>query len=106
MDAEVYSIEHANLITRETARRAAEKSAVVVPTDITYELLVTRGANFGLPPESIAKVADVRDAGLEALTMLHEEGVLMGYGSDLLGASISISPANSPCAVVSCQPKT
>ncbi len=85
LDAGVYSIEHANLIKRETARRVAEKGAVVVPTNITYELLGTRGADFGLPPESIAKVADVRDAGLEALTMLHEEGVLMGYGSDLLG---------------------
>jgi imidazolonepropionase-like amidohydrolase len=85
LDAGVYSIEHANLIKRETARRVAEKRAVVVPTNITYELLGTRGADFGLPPESIAKVADVRDAGLEALTMLHEEGVLMGYGSDLLG---------------------
>ncbi|UOA33122.1 5'-deoxyadenosine deaminase [Sulfitobacter sp. DSM 110093] len=85
LDAGVYSIEHANLIKRETARRVAEKGAVVVPTNITYELLGTRGADFGLPPESIAKVADVRDAGLEALSMLHEEGVLMGYGSDLLG---------------------
>jgi imidazolonepropionase-like amidohydrolase len=85
LDAGVYSIEHANLIKRETARRVAEKGAVVVPTNITYELLGTRGADFGLPPESIAKVADVRDAGLEALTMLHEEGVVMGYGSDLLG---------------------
>jgi len=85
LDAGVYSIEHANLIKRETARHVAEKGAVVVPTNITYELLGTRGADFGLPPESIAKVADVRDAGLEALTMLHEEGVLMGYGSDLLG---------------------
>ena len=82
LDAGVYSIEHANLIKRETARRVAEKGAVVVPTNITYELLGTRGADFGLPPESIAKVGD---AGLEALTMLHEEGVLMGYGSDLLG---------------------
>ncbi len=85
LDAGVYSIEHANLIKRETARRVAEKGAVVVPTNITYELLGTRGADFGLPPESIAKVADVRDAGLEALTMLHEQGVVMGYGSDLLG---------------------
>ena len=56
-----------------------------MPTNITYELLGTRGADFGLPPESVAKVADVRDAGLEALGILHEEGVLMGYGSDLLG---------------------
>ncbi|WP_411976021.1 amidohydrolase family protein [Sulfitobacter faviae] len=51
LEAGVYSIEHANLIKRETARRVAEKGAVVVPTNITYELLGTRGADFGLPPE-------------------------------------------------------
>ena len=85
LEAGFYSIEHANLIKRETAKRVVEKGAVVVPTNITYELLGTRGADFGLPPESVAKVADVRDAGLEALSVLHEEGVTMGYGSDLLG---------------------
>jgi len=85
LDAGIRSIEHANLIKRETAKRVVAQDAVVVPTNITYELLGTRGADFGLPPESVAKVADVRDAGLEALGILHEEGVLMGYGSDLLG---------------------
>lgn len=85
LEAGFYSIEHANLIQRETAKRVVDKGAVVVPTNITYELLGTRGADFGLPPESVAKVADVRDAGLEALGLLYEEGVVMGYGSDLLG---------------------
>ncbi|HKL45974.1 MAG TPA: amidohydrolase family protein [Roseovarius sp.] len=85
LDAGIYSIEHANLIKRETAKRVVESGAVVVPTNITYELLGTRGGDFGLPPDSIAKVADVRDAGLEALGVLSDEGVLMGYGSDLLG---------------------
>ena len=85
LDCGVRSIEHANLIRRETAERAAREDAVVVPTNVTYDLLAREGARFGLPPESVAKVSDVLDAGLEALTLLHESGVLMGYGSDLLG---------------------
>jgi len=85
LDCGVYSIEHANLIERETAARAVRDGAVVVPTNVTYDLLAREGARFGLPPASVAKVADVLDAGLEALSVLHEEGVLMGYGSDLLG---------------------
>ena len=85
LDAGVYSIEHANLIKRETAKRIVKDGAVVVPTNVTYDLLAREGARFGLPPASVAKVADVLEAGLEALSILHEEGVLMGYGSDLLG---------------------
>lgn len=85
LDCGVYSIEHANLIKRETAARVVRDGAVVVPTNVTYDLLAREGARFGLPPASVAKVADVMNAGLEALSILHEEGVLMGYGSDLLG---------------------
>lgn len=85
LDCGVYSIEHANLIKRETAKRIVHDGAVVVPTNVTYDLLAREGARFGLPPASVAKVADVLEAGLEALSILHEEGVLMGYGSDLLG---------------------
>ena len=85
LDCGVHSVEHANLIRRETAERVVREGAVVVPTNVTYDLLAREGARFGLPPASVAKVADVLGAGLEALTMLHETGVLMGYGSDLLG---------------------
>ena len=85
LDCGVHSVEHANLIRRETAVRIAREGAVVVPTNVTYDLLAREGARFGLPPDSVAKVADVLEAGLEALSVLHEEGVLMGYGSDLLG---------------------
>ena len=33
----------------------------------------------------MAKISDVREAGLERLEKMHAAGVLMGYGSDLLG---------------------
>ncbi|MEM7464163.1 MAG: amidohydrolase family protein, partial [Pseudomonadota bacterium] len=36
-------------------------------------------------PESVAKIEDVRSAGLSALEILADAGVLMAYGSDLLG---------------------
>ncbi len=68
-----------------TISRVAKEGIPVVPTNITYDLLARRGAEFGLPPESVAKVSDVREAGLERLDKMHKAGVLMGYGSDLLG---------------------
>jgi imidazolonepropionase-like amidohydrolase len=85
LDCGITCIEHGNLISDATITRVAREGAFVVPTNITYDLLARKGAEFGLPPESVAKVADVREAGLERLTKMHAAGVTMGYGSDLLG---------------------
>ncbi|MCF3933135.1 amidohydrolase family protein [Acuticoccus sp. M5D2P5] len=85
LDCGFECIEHGNNMSERTVRRVAEEEAFVVPTNITYDILAKEGAAFGLPPESVAKIEDVRTAGLECLTMLHREGVVMGYGSDLLG---------------------
>ncbi|MCZ7675414.1 MAG: amidohydrolase family protein [Roseovarius sp.] len=85
LDCGFECIEHGNLISDANIERVAREGIPVVPTNITYDLLASRGAEFGLPPESVAKVADVREAGLERLDKMHRAGVLMGYGSDLLG---------------------
>lgn len=85
LDCGVECIEHGNLISDETIARIAREGQVIVPTNITYDFLAREGAKFGLPPESVAKVADVREAGLERLAKLHKANVVMGYGSDLLG---------------------
>jgi imidazolonepropionase-like amidohydrolase len=81
----VESIEHGNLITPETAKLVKEKGAYVVPTNVTFHYLAKEGASFGLQPESVAKIEDVRSQGLAALKILHDAGVMMAYGSDLLG---------------------
>lgn len=81
----VESVEHGNLITPETARLVKEKGAYVVPTNVTFDYLAKEGASYGLPPESVAKIEDVRLQGLAALKTLHDAGVMMAYGSDLLG---------------------
>ena len=81
----VRTIEHGNLVDAETAKLMAEKGAFAVPTQVTYEMLAKHGAEAGLPPESVAKIEDVRLAGRNALKLFAEAGVEMGYGSDLLG---------------------
>jgi len=85
LDCGFECIEHGNLISDATIERVARDGIFVVPTNITYDLLARCGADFGLPPESVAKVSDVREAGLERLGKMHKAGVIMGYGSDLLG---------------------
>lgn len=81
----VHSLEHCNRIDAPTARLAAAAGAVAVPTLITYEALAEDGAALGLPPESIAKIDDVRLAGLGSLSILRDAGVTVAFGTDLLG---------------------
>lgn len=83
----VRTIEHGNLVDERVARIMAEKGAYVVPTLVTYEALANEGADYGLPPDSVAKIATVRTAGLHSLEIYKKAGVKIGFGSDLLGPS-------------------
>ncbi|MBS0401035.1 MAG: amidohydrolase family protein [Proteobacteria bacterium] len=83
----VRSIEHGNLIDAPTAALMAEKGAYAVPTLITYEALARDGARLGLGPESVAKIEQVRAAGLRSLEIFKAAGVKLALGTDLLGAS-------------------
>jgi imidazolonepropionase-like amidohydrolase len=81
----VHSLEHCNRIDAPTAKLAAQAGAVVVPTLIAYDALAEDGAALGLPPASIAKINDVRLAGLGSLSILRDAGVTTAFGTDLLG---------------------
>lgn len=81
----VHSLEHCNNIDKEAAAAAAAACAVAVPTLVIFEALAEDGARLGLPPESIAKISDVRTRGLGSLEILESAGVSMAYGTDLLG---------------------
>ncbi len=83
----VRSLEHCNVIDAEAAGLAAAAGAVAVPTLVIYEALAQDGPRLGLPPESIAKIADVRTSGMDSLRLLRAAGVEMAYGTDLLGES-------------------
>jgi len=81
----VRTIEHGNLVDEATAQQMKALGAFMVPTLVTYEGLANDGAKYGLPEESVNKIAKVRTNGLRALEILDAVGVKMGYGSDLLG---------------------
>ena len=81
----VHSLEHCNLIERDTAVFAASQGAFAVPTLVTYDKLVSEGAEKGFPAEALAKVDTVRKAGMDSLSVMREAGLTMAYGSDLLG---------------------
>jgi imidazolonepropionase-like amidohydrolase len=85
IDNGVRSIEHANLIDAPTAAHVAAANGFVVPTLVTYDALYRFGREFGVAEGSLAKLADVREAGLRSLEILQQAGVKIGYGTDLLG---------------------
>jgi imidazolonepropionase-like amidohydrolase len=83
--AGVRSIEHGNLIDRETAALMREAGAFLVPTLVTYFAIDELGRALGFPAVSQRKVKDVLEAGLASLEIAREVGVPMGFGTDLLG---------------------
>jgi imidazolonepropionase-like amidohydrolase len=85
VEAGVHSLEHCNIIKRETADLAAGRGCVSVPTLVTYEKLTTEGPSLGITPDSVAKVEVVRSAGMESLDIMYKAGLPMAYGTDLLG---------------------
>jgi imidazolonepropionase-like amidohydrolase len=85
IDFGVRSIEHGNLIDRATAEHVAGADAFVVPTLVTYDALHRFGRELGFPKESMAKLGEVREAGLRSLEILQAAGVKIGFGTDLLG---------------------
>jgi imidazolonepropionase-like amidohydrolase len=81
----VRTIEHGNLADRATAEAMAARGAYAIPTLVTYEALAEHGAALGFPPESVAKIENVRGAGLQSLQIFKRAGTRMAFGTDLLG---------------------
>jgi imidazolonepropionase-like amidohydrolase len=81
----VRTIEHGNLLDEPTARVMAEHQAFLVPTLAAYDAMERRGAEVGLTPAQAAKNREVLDAGCRAIEVAREAGVLIGFGTDLMG---------------------
>jgi imidazolonepropionase-like amidohydrolase len=81
----VHSLEHCNLIEPETARLAAERGCIAVPTLVAYEALFLEGRRFGLGDAEFAKIDIVRSGGRRSLEVMRDAGLPMAFGSDLLG---------------------
>ena len=81
----VHSLEHCNLIEPETAKLAAEKGCIAVPTLVAYDALALEGEALGLGATEFAKIEVVRSGGLRSLEVMRDAGLPMAFGSDLLG---------------------
>jgi imidazolonepropionase-like amidohydrolase len=83
--AGVRTIEHGNLIDEASAQLMAKKGMLLVANLVTYYAMRERAAEFGMPPEMLAKNDLVIDGGLRSLEICKRAGVPVAYGTDLLG---------------------
>jgi imidazolonepropionase-like amidohydrolase len=63
----------------------AEKGMFLIANLVTYYAMRERAAEFGMPPEMLAKNDLVIDGGLRSLEICKRAGVPVAYGTDLLG---------------------
>lgn len=82
----IHSIEHATLITPETAAIAARQGAIVTPTISAYEAQIREGEALGLDPAFVERLKWVRARGPESLEIMKAAGVKLAYGTDVLGS--------------------
>jgi imidazolonepropionase-like amidohydrolase len=85
VEAGVRSIEHGNLLDERAASAMAEHDTFLVPTLVVYEQIAEIGRQWGFPEASLAKLEEVRAAGLNAIRLALAAGVRVGLGTDLLG---------------------
>ena len=81
----VRSIEHGNLLDEETAQYMAKMDAVLVPTLVTYFAMSKEGKSLGMSEGSLAKNHEVLEKGKRAVELATKAGVLIGFGTDLMG---------------------
>ncbi len=83
--AGIRSIEHANFIDDATAAMVRAHNAYVVPTLVCFDETEIQGDRLGLSPYVMEKLRLVNGAGLGMLDICERAGVVMGFGTDLMG---------------------
>jgi imidazolonepropionase-like amidohydrolase len=83
----VHCIEHGTLVEPDTARMAADHGTHIVPTMAVIHALQQEGKALGYPPQSLAKLQEVQGQAVGRLQHFKDAGVLIGYGTDLLGST-------------------
>lgn len=81
----VRTVEHCNLIDRETAAVVRDHNAFVVPTLVCYEVTEEHGDDLGLSAYVMEKLRFVNEGGIKLLEHCEAEGTQMGFGTDLMG---------------------
>lgn len=82
------TIEHGNLLDAPTARLMREHGVYLVPTLVASDVLSRKGKAYGFSDRSVAKITHVCERGIGSVRIARENGVKIGFGSDLLGIEL------------------
>lgn len=82
----VRTIEHGNLVDAEAAALVRDHNAFIVPTLATYYAMQKEGSAFGMDARALAKNEQVLESGVAAVEICETAGVMLGFGTDLLGS--------------------
>lgn len=85
LDCGIRSIEHATLITTDTARQMQKQGAIACPTIAAYEAQLAEAEALKLDPGFVEGLKFVRSKGPESLEIMRGAGVTLAYGTDVLG---------------------
>ena len=85
LECGIKSIEHATLITPETAAIMAKQGAIATPTISAYEAQIIEADKLGLDAATVERLQWVLERGPESLEIMHKAGVKIAHGSDHLG---------------------
>lgn len=82
----VHGVEHATLISQETAELAAAAGTSIVPTLSVIKALEEHGQSVGLAAESQAKLREIVPEALYSVERLKAAHAVIGFGTDLIGS--------------------
>lgn len=85
-EAGIRTIEHANLMTKETAEIVARSGAYIVPTQITYEIVIEKSKEL-ISKFIYDKFVSVCEQGYDAIRHAMAAGIPIGGGTDLTGTN-------------------
>ncbi|WP_146108437.1 metal-dependent hydrolase family protein [Photobacterium angustum] len=81
----VKSIEHGNLLNMEAAKVMSQHKAYLVPTLAIYNAFTQYGSIIETPAHTLEKLQLVQKQALESIKCAKDNGVSVGFGTDLLG---------------------
>jgi imidazolonepropionase-like amidohydrolase len=84
--AGVGCIEHGTFFGAPGAERLASAAVPLVPTLSSVAMLEEKATEWGIPAHSVLRARDALQANIVSLRQARDRGVLLGLGSDLVGA--------------------
>ncbi|MDR1915841.1 MAG: amidohydrolase family protein [Synergistaceae bacterium] len=84
-EAGIKRVEHGNFMDEATAKILKDKDVIYVPTLTTYDVISSRGEEFGIPAYFLRKMKFANESAQSALAFAVKAGLTIGSGADLVG---------------------